>query len=404
MGLGMEIYESLTYAMFALDIVDAGLDYGFVAELAKDPDTGRHAAWLCVCTTIALIMEVVIKIAIQKAKRAATKDEDVGNAVEEYFDLKTDVGRAGFICMCSVMELSIFFIEDASTLFVWWQTGLYLDNAEEASSLSKANLYITVTSAILAVVGLLYGVVRLMRAKDLGAAFLCRDGNDCVDAAVFNLVYTLPVVLVMGGMLFWAWFALTVILPGGSRGCLGGCQANRALVSSNAADAVAYQNFVSATDAGGATGAARRSTDGGAPLYDAVAAMMGRGADGFSDETKEVLSYLQSTLGGCDFDLQSKLGMCATTSTATSTAPALALALDTAAATPTTTATFPFDFGEAVLLDGSGSGSDVLAAAVGTHADDTPLNRAVVGVYVVGWIVTVFGTGFTIIVTFTEGC
>lgn len=128
--------------------------------------------------------------------------------------------------------------------------------------------------------------------------------------------------------------------------------------------------------------------------------MMGRGADGFSDETKEVLSYLQSTLGGCDFDLQSKLGMCATTSTATSTAPALALALDTAAATPTTTATFPFDFGEAVLLDGSGSGSDVLAAAVGTHADDTPLNRAVVGIYVVGWLVTVFGTGFTIFVTF----
>ena len=57
----MEIYESLTYAMFALDLLDAGLDYGFVVQLAKNTDTVRHAAWLGVCTTIALIMEVVSK-------------------------------------------------------------------------------------------------------------------------------------------------------------------------------------------------------------------------------------------------------------------------------------------------------------------------------------------------------
>ena len=61
MGLAMEIYESLTYAMFALDLLDAGLDYGFVVQLAKNTDTVRHAAWLGVCTTIALIMEVVSK-------------------------------------------------------------------------------------------------------------------------------------------------------------------------------------------------------------------------------------------------------------------------------------------------------------------------------------------------------
>ena len=41
MGLGMEIFESATYAMFALDLLDAGLDYGFVAQLAKNHDTHR---------------------------------------------------------------------------------------------------------------------------------------------------------------------------------------------------------------------------------------------------------------------------------------------------------------------------------------------------------------------------
>lgn len=324
----------------------------------------------------------MIKIGIQKRKREETK-EDAG----VYFNLKTKPGRAAFICLCSMMELSIFFIEDASTLFVWWQTGLYLDEADEASSLSKANLYITVTSAVLAVVGLLYGVVRFIRTEGYLGDHICKCEEDPQACIWLNLIFVLPVLLVLGGMIFWAWFSLRIILPGGSYACLGGCQDNRALIDTNAADAAAFQDFMSASDV---EGVGRRSPGGEAALYDAVAAMMGRGADSFSDETKEVISYLQSTVDVCDF---SSLTTASTVST---------LGQLDAATTAAADATFPFDFGGTSSFELDGSGSGDVFATFGTHADDTSLNRSVVGIYVIGWIVTVFGVGWTIGVTFGD--
>eukprot|EP00729_Bicosta_minor_P001038 gene1038-18920_t len=210
MGLLMEIVEATTYAMFALDLLDAGLDYGFVAELAKNDETKRHAAWLGVCTTIALLMEVILKIAIQRNKRESTK-ENKDAADGTAFNVNSKTGRAAFILFCALMELCIFFVEDATTLFVWWQTGLYLDNANEADGLSKANLYITVASAIMAIVGLFYGVFRFLKETD----YLCEPGA--------LLFLEIPAFFILGILVFWAWFALQVILPGESYGCLGTC-------------------------------------------------------------------------------------------------------------------------------------------------------------------------------------
>ena len=46
-----------------MDVADGVFDYVYVAELAQYPDTRKHAYWLGVCTTIALLYELVVKTA-----------------------------------------------------------------------------------------------------------------------------------------------------------------------------------------------------------------------------------------------------------------------------------------------------------------------------------------------------
>eukprot|EP00729_Bicosta_minor_P010287 gene10287-11802_t len=365
MGLGMEIYESFTYAMFALDLLDAGLDYGFVAELAKNSDTVNHAVWLAICTTIALGMEVVVKIAIQRRKRVETLEGST-TSTEENYNTKSKTGRATFIVFCSVTELMIFFIEDSSTLFVWWQTGLYLDNREEASGLSKANLYITVSSAVFAVITLVYGMYRFARDNSQGGEGECETDMGAI------ILFYIPVGMVCAVLTFWAWFSLKIILAGGSYNCIGACQTNSELIAADVARAAAFDQFA-ASDGGGLT---RRGADDDL-LYSAVATLLDRSAE-FSEETKLVLSQLQSSFGLNQSTLeQFELSPLDTTSLYSTT----------------DNTTMHFDFEDS----GSGFGESL---AVGSYADDKSLNRSVVGLYVIGWILAVFGAGMTIMQTF----
>ena len=209
----MQLVETITYGMIILDIFDSALDFAFVAELAKEEATVKHAVWLGCCSTFALLMEVTLKVKIQLKKRA-----EVGSAPKQaglgWFDTDTKKGKAAFILFVALMELLIFFVEDATTLFVWWQTGIYLEGAEEASGLSKANLYITVASAVVAVVGLIYAIVRYVQANKIGFE-LC-------DPFYVGVLYV-PAACICGVLAFWAWFAIAVILNGESYNCIGAC-------------------------------------------------------------------------------------------------------------------------------------------------------------------------------------
>lgn len=359
----MEIFEYFTYGMFALDLLDAALDYHFVGELAKHPDTERHAVWLGICTTIALAMEVLLKVMIQRAKRQDTIN-NMGDADDERltdFNLKNKAGQIGFIMICSLMELMIFFIEDAATIYVWWDTGLYLGNAKKASALSKANLYITVASATAAVVGLIatlafnnndnnYTPVRVVvdEIKRKGCTFKLSGGL---------VLACLPPIMICGCLAFWAWFALTVIISGGSYRCLGACQ------TATAAESLA-----------GAAVFDQQHAQGGAGddlLYSAVAALLGRTTN-FTEDNKLLLSQLS------EFQVLNTTRILAATESSFLAGPSI---------------------GEALSFDNSsGFGeAEEAVAALGTYADDIGLKRSVTAIYVIGWILVVVGalaTGF----------
>lgn len=352
MGLGMEIYESITYGMIALDLLDAGLDYGFVHQLAKTEATFNHAIWLGICTTIALLMEIILKTAIQRNKRrsSANVDGDYVAGDLDSFNIGDKKGRAAFIFFCSLMELMIFFVEDATTLFVWWQTGLYLDNAEEASGLSKANLYITVASAAIAVVGLIYGVVRLVLEDSDSDRPCCHYG--------YILIVYLPAACISGLLVFWAWFSLSVILPGDSYNCIGSCNATYALDEVAAAAAAMPSSF----------DRTRRDADQD-DIYATVARMLNLNVSYFfSPGWADALAEAQAEYG-------------ITTTTTSMITSTMLVGADVNVSVP--------DF----YLDGSGEADFVESLYAG---DSQSMNKAVIGVYAAGCLSWLCGTLFSL--------
>lgn len=207
-------FEALSYASTLLDIVDGGFDYAQVAELAQHQDTRKHAAGLAVCTTIALLLELVVK-----TKMRRKKDEDTAEGKgegNEGFDMNDKEGRNAYIMFSGMMEIVIFLVEDATTVFVWWQTGTYNAN----SGLAQANLITTVVSAVGAATALVYGLIRAVRGTG--------DGCDGFAAAL-----GIPSALLVAALAFWAVFALYTIQGGERYDCLGSCVTTNATTTIN---------------------------------------------------------------------------------------------------------------------------------------------------------------------------
>ena len=218
----LRAFEAFTYASTLLDIVDAGFDYAQVAKLAQYQDTRKHAAWLGVCTTIALLLELVVKTAMRRKKDKDTILEKPGDS----FDVNDKDHRNEYIIFCGAMELAIFLVEDATTVFVWWQTGTY----DSESSVSLANLITTVVSAVGALFALLYGFIQ--RVRDDGCVM--QNGKLDSDYLIVGIVAALFVT----ALAFWAVFALTAIQGGHSYDCIGSCAANANATTLTGSDAL----------------------------------------------------------------------------------------------------------------------------------------------------------------------
>lgn len=203
----MKAFTVFTYITIAGDLLDCGFDIRMVYQLAQYDDTIGQAVWLGICTTIALVLELGLKHKLRQAKEKATTGGKGGN-----FNMNNKENRAFYIMAVGVMELTIFYVEDATTLFIWWQTGVY-DNTDP---LAFANLVTTVISAALALLVLVYGYVQQVRARGFG----CDDGA---------LVLGILAALFAGCLIFWAWFALAVIGEGDAYNCIGECAVNDTL-------------------------------------------------------------------------------------------------------------------------------------------------------------------------------
>lgn len=212
------LFTYYTYATTLLDIVDGGFDYAQVAELAQHQDTRKHAKLLGVCTTIALLLELLLKTKMRRRKDKNTAEGNEG--LGDGWDMNVKSDRDAYIFLSGLMELIIFCVEDATTVFVWWQTGTY----DSTSTIARANLITTVVSAVGAAIALLYGMIRTVRAGQGAPDRTGRPGSDgCTDEAWhFGIVAALFVAT----LAFWAVVALYTIQGGDSYDCIGSCAVN----------------------------------------------------------------------------------------------------------------------------------------------------------------------------------
>lgn len=197
------LFTYYTYATIGLDVTDGVFDYVQVAELAQHQETQKHAAWLGVCTTIALLLELVVKTKMRRKKDGDTAE---GRGAYGSFGMNHKQGRDTYIGLSGLMELAIFLVEDATTVFVWWQTGTYNAN----NGLAQANLITTVVSAVGAATAALYGLIRLVKV----------GGNGCDS---FAWILGIIAALFVAALAFWAVVVLTTIQSGDSYACIGSC-------------------------------------------------------------------------------------------------------------------------------------------------------------------------------------
>ena len=139
----MKFFQVINYSMTLFDLVDGGLDFATVAELAAHRKTVPHAVWLAITTTLSLGIELWLKNWLWEEQGKATRS---GMALS----LKNTMGRPAFIMLCAMLELVVFYVEDSTTLFIFWQTGLA---GSSAGSAIKANLYFSIASVAIALIG-----------------------------------------------------------------------------------------------------------------------------------------------------------------------------------------------------------------------------------------------------------
>lgn len=99
--LSMTLWYAGTAVVLLVDIFDIVLDFAMVGELAAK-GFRDEAAWLAVMTILAFALSATIRVA--------------GSSNAEPWEV------LWFFCLA---ELAAFFVEDATTVMIWWRTGLY---------------------------------------------------------------------------------------------------------------------------------------------------------------------------------------------------------------------------------------------------------------------------------------
>jgi len=229
----MKALRVFVYVSIGVDLTDCVFDFRMVHQLAQHDATRKQAAWLGVCTTIALALElvkhklrqrmendtVVAKYDRERTVRNRTQLTEEQKRITDFyptaydaentqvsFDMHEDRHRANYIICIGCLELTIFYVEDATTLFVWWQTGVY----NNADRLAQANLATTIISSAVALLALVYGLFKVYNIS----------GGSCLPSTLF---FSVALFTGAGCLIFWAWFALAVIGKGDEYNCIGEC-------------------------------------------------------------------------------------------------------------------------------------------------------------------------------------
>lgn len=126
---------SLSVLFLFIDAADVIVDMAYVVKLSNE---GKKdwAALLGCAVAFAVPVEIVFKVMLFRFSAKNKKDLLSENNHDE---------RIAYLIFMALSELVVFLLEDATTIFVWYQTGTF----DSSHTFSMVNLYLTVGSAIL---------------------------------------------------------------------------------------------------------------------------------------------------------------------------------------------------------------------------------------------------------------
>lgn len=246
------IFGSLPYVMFIVSLADAVFDFILVHQLVQYPDTTWMGGFMAFWVLIAFIFEISAK---------------VPTLIQIRYDKK--MGRGNFIGTWDYFILGMrnkmvtFFIEDTTTLYVWWETGTY--NSEDP--FARGNLITTLISALLPMAIIMYNiVVKLLDARNFiskdnvskrarercqkiaeqlegdpsALSYMTIDKLQEYLSGVEGIAFDVGVIIILGtltatAVIFWTWVGLHIIRQGDSRKCLGKCAENATDVTDSTA-------------------------------------------------------------------------------------------------------------------------------------------------------------------------
>jgi len=189
-----------------IDAADIIVDLMLVDRLRNEGHP-RYAALMCTAVVIALPIEINVKASLVKLEQdrpPRTGDDSFEN----------------FLFFFALTELTIFLLEDATSIFCWYNTRVF----EPDDTLSLVNMYLTIVSGIIAGVGLVYPTMIVMwdavshewaqrRRRRNGVQRRRRRVSRC--QMIWNwlnfVYYTLLWLMILALLGFWCYVALDII-------------------------------------------------------------------------------------------------------------------------------------------------------------------------------------------------
>ena len=128
--------------------------------------------------------------------------------------LNSDTPKMMFVAFMTMTEFIIFAAEDATVLFIWWETGTY--NTDDVYAV--ANLYITIASSLICTLAFLGTNAMMWVETPVGKSrwtlvvpCIAEDKKDAFIGSF--LAFWFPILLV-GAMSFWTYIGLAYINQG----------------------------------------------------------------------------------------------------------------------------------------------------------------------------------------------
>lgn len=215
-------YAALGYLpilMIVLGTFDMVLDMVLVSDLAGK-DEKESAAMLGVFTMVPFVFTLATFPYIHLSTRHLPPQEGcVAWEERGSFNMEDPKERINFFVTVAAIQLSHFLLEDATTFFVWWHTGLYLDDQGldddgdgDPSSLNVINMAMSLLHAIVALI-CMFILFYQATGKDImnDTEFVTSRKDLCTEKPLLYMI--LPFIMAAIGI-FWTVFPFVIIMDG----------------------------------------------------------------------------------------------------------------------------------------------------------------------------------------------